>query len=77
VARIEAGRTSPTLEHLTSLLRACGFDLHVRLVPADDHDWSLVEENLAMRPAERLAKLIRAVRFAEAGREAARIRHGA
>jgi transcriptional regulator with XRE-family HTH domain len=77
VARIEAGRTSPTLEHLTRLVRACGFDLYVRLAALDDHDWSLVEENLAMRPAERLAKLIRAVRFAESGREAARAHRGA
>ena len=72
VARIESGRTSPTVEHLTGLLEGCGFDLRVELAPLDDHDWSLAEGNLRLTPTERLAKLIRAVHFANAGRGAMR-----
>jgi transcriptional regulator with XRE-family HTH domain len=51
IARLERGHGSPTMEHITSLLRACGFDLHVRIVPADDSDW-LVAQSALERSAE-------------------------
>jgi len=54
VARYERGRALPTLETLYRLVRACGFDLRMRLEPYDDHDDVLLEEQLARSPEERL-----------------------
>ena len=70
VARLEAGRTAPTLEHLTTLVRACGFDLEVRLVPYDEHGWSMVQRNLTLTPDERLAKVVKLHEFVDAARRA-------
>lgn len=72
VARIEAGATRPSLEYISRLTRACGYDLNVSLVPADDHDWTIAEANLALTRSERVAKLERHVDFIEAGRGARR-----
>ena len=58
IARVERGRQSPTLEYLERLVRGCGFSLDVRLVPFDDHDWTLAAENLRLSPQERLDKML-------------------
>lgn len=58
IARVEAGRTSPSLEHLTRLVRACGFDIQARLVPYDEQDWTLARQNLLLTPEERLRKML-------------------
>lgn len=70
IARIESGRTAPSMERITDLIRACGLDLEVRLVPYDDHGWSMVARNLQLTPAQRLDQLVRAANFIGAGREA-------
>lgn len=41
VAEIEAGQRDPTLGTLRNVLRAAGWDIDVRLSPADDHDATL------------------------------------
>ena len=76
VARTERGVTTPTLEQLTRLVRAAGFDIDVRLVPADDHDWTLAAQNRNLDVDTRVRKLKRSVRFAQAGREAAKAARG-
>jgi transcriptional regulator with XRE-family HTH domain len=58
IARLEAGRSSPSLERLTELLRLCGLDLQVRLVPYDDHDWTLAEANRDKTPTQRLRNML-------------------
>jgi transcriptional regulator with XRE-family HTH domain len=58
VARVESGRTSPSLEYLTRLVRACGFDIEVRLVPHDDQDLTIARGNLRLSPEERLRKML-------------------
>lgn len=58
IARVESGRTSPSLEYLTRLVRACGFDIQARLVPYDDQDMILARRNLQLTPEERLRKMI-------------------
>jgi hypothetical protein len=63
--------TAPSLEQLTRLVRAAGFDLDVRLVPHDDHDWTLAERNRTLDVDTRVRNLKRAVRFTRAGRQAA------
>jgi transcriptional regulator with XRE-family HTH domain len=70
IARIETGTTRSSLEYISGLTRACGYDIGVQLVPVDDHDWTIAEANLTLTPAERVTKLNQAVHFVEAGRRA-------
>jgi predicted transcriptional regulator len=70
IARVEAGTTRSSLEYLSGLTRACGYDVGVQLVPVDDDDWTIAEANLTLTPSERVTKLKQAVRFIEAGRQA-------
>ena len=57
IARWETGRASPTFERVAEAVRACGFDLAVRVV-AKDNDHSLwVQQNLRLSPIERLNQL--------------------
>lgn len=58
IARVESGRTSPSLDYLTRLVRACGFDIQARLVPHDNGEWTLARENLRLTPEERLRKML-------------------
>jgi transcriptional regulator with XRE-family HTH domain len=61
VARWEKGRNSPTFERLSQAIRACGYDLAVRIVPRDDEHALLVEEALRLSPAQRLDRLFQTV----------------
>ncbi|MEX1046583.1 MAG: helix-turn-helix transcriptional regulator [Actinomycetota bacterium] len=70
IARLERGDYSPTLEHITDLVRACGLEVRVRLVPLDESDWSLAKSNLLLSPSQRAGSNKNAVRFIEAGRKA-------
>jgi transcriptional regulator with XRE-family HTH domain len=57
IARWESGRTSPRFERVVEAIRACGFDLAVRIVPKDDDHALLIQENLRLSPLERLSRL--------------------
>jgi transcriptional regulator with XRE-family HTH domain len=75
IARLESGATTPTLERISNLVRVCGFEITVGLGRHDDdHDWSLVQQNLRLTPTQRLEKVRKAALFArdlqEAGRAA-------
>lgn len=73
VARWERGGASPSLETLRRVLRACGFELEVHLVPADEgveHDWVLALQNLRLTPEQRLRQVEELVSFTEEGRRA-------
>src|SRR5256885_14635780 len=70
VARIESGAVQPTFDRLLRLVRACGLDLEVHLVPLDEDAWTLVEEGQAATPDERLARMLPGVDLLEAGRRA-------
>ncbi len=82
VARWERGTTSPSFDTVVDVVRNCGFELDVHLVPLDEgfaHDWSLAQENLSLTPEQRLANHDEATRFAEGlrrgTRAAARVGH--
>ncbi|MDP9295313.1 MAG: helix-turn-helix transcriptional regulator [Actinomycetota bacterium] len=70
IARIESGRHSPSFERLTSLVRAAGFDLVVNVVPLDDDNFVLAQQNARRSPDERLQAILSTLEFAEAGRRA-------
>lgn len=70
IARLESGRTSPSLEQVERLLRLCGFQLIVELTPYDDSDIVQAEAQLRRTPDERIARLEATVAFARELREA-------
>lgn len=72
IARLERGRTSPSVERMRELIRACGLDLRFELVPIDDADLSLARTNRTLSVDARLRQNANAVAFAVAAREAAR-----
>jgi transcriptional regulator with XRE-family HTH domain len=72
IARVESGAVSPSLERLTQLVQAAGFDIEVRLVPYDDHDLTMALRNRLLTPEQRLENMLAFQRFAAAGREALR-----
>jgi transcriptional regulator with XRE-family HTH domain len=70
IARIERGRQIPSLETLERILRACGLDLRLELVPHDDHDDQLMEATLAMSLEDRLRAVEEVTRAAAGARPA-------
>lgn len=52
IARYERAGVLPSLETLDRLVRACGFELHLRLEPLEADDQ--MERRLAMRVEDRL-----------------------
>ena len=64
VARIERGAPDPSPARLRALVRACGFDLDIHVVPLDEDAWAMVEELQGLTPDERLRRLTTAVRLA-------------
>ena len=69
ISRLERGVTAPSMRTLSELVRACGFDLQVRLLPADDHNWAIVQQNLRVSPTERLRQVTRTVEFIQEARK--------
>ena len=72
VARLERGRTSPSVERTRELIRACGLDLRFELVPIDDADLSLARTNRTLSVDARVRQNANAVAFAAAARDAGR-----
>jgi len=70
VARIESGLVDPPFDRLVGLVRACGFDLDVHVVPLDEDAWTLVERGANATPDERLDRMLSGIELLEAGREA-------
>lgn len=54
IARWESGRTAISLDDVIRLLRLCGFDLDIMLVPFDDSDVLDAERTLGMSVAGRM-----------------------
>lgn len=57
IARWEAGRASPSFERVVDAVRACGFDVAIRIVSKDDEHALWVQKNLQLTPLERLTQL--------------------
>jgi transcriptional regulator with XRE-family HTH domain len=70
IARIESGVVAPSFQRVVQLVRTCGFDLSVRLVPLDEDAFTLAEQNLSRSPDERLEALLTGLELYEAGRAA-------
>jgi transcriptional regulator with XRE-family HTH domain len=73
IARIERGQVSPSLDTLTRLLAAAGFELRMGLEPtsaAVTHMLDDVERILALTPEQRLLELRNVSRFVARARRA-------
>ena len=69
IARLEAGRTSPSFDLVLRLVKLCGFRLDVRLDPYDDSDASQAQAILRIPPEQRLGHLTRSVAAMESLRK--------
>ncbi|MEO8424784.1 MAG: helix-turn-helix transcriptional regulator [Actinomycetota bacterium] len=70
VARIENGDVGATWDRVLQLVRACGFDLDVRVVPLDEDSWTLAEEGASLSPDERLDRMLEGAVLYEEGKRA-------
>jgi transcriptional regulator with XRE-family HTH domain len=61
IARWEQAVVAPSLETLLELVRACGFDLPLELVPYDDERLDRLRKNLLLSPERRVRRLLTAV----------------
>jgi transcriptional regulator with XRE-family HTH domain len=70
IARYEQGVVAPSLDTLVQLLRACGFDIPLELVPYDAGPDERIEEIQMLAPERRLDRMLeqRRLRFEEAHR---------
>jgi transcriptional regulator with XRE-family HTH domain len=73
LARIESGIVQPTFERLVELVRACGLDLDVRVVPLDEDSWTLVERGANATADDRLDRAVEGARLRSEGQ---RLREG-
>ena len=67
IARWEQAVVAPSLETLLELVRACGFDLPLELVPYDDDRVARLQKNLLLSPDRRVRRLLTAVEQDDSG----------
>ena len=63
VARIEGGDVDPAFSRLLELVRACGLDLEIHVVPLDEDAWTMVERGAAVEPEQRLERMLAGLRL--------------
>jgi hypothetical protein len=66
IARWEQGTVAPSVETLIELVRACGFDLPLELVPYERQGGERLRKNALLSPERRVHRLLHA--RARAGR---------
>jgi transcriptional regulator with XRE-family HTH domain len=59
IARWEQGAVAPSIETLVDLVRACGFDLPLELVPYEPSDEERLRKNALLSPERRLERYLR------------------
>src|SRR5919108_6276368 len=60
IARWEQGAVAPSVETLVELVRACGFDLPLELVPRDPSDDERLRKNALLSPERRVRRFLQA-----------------
>ena len=75
IARLERGKTEPSLKRIQEILRALRLDLRVGIVPLDDSNWLDAKANLDLDVDARVRQNQRILRAArEARRQAVGVR---
>ncbi|HET7857249.1 MAG TPA: helix-turn-helix transcriptional regulator [Gaiellaceae bacterium] len=59
IARWEQGAVAPSIETLVELVRACGFDLPLELVPYKPSEEDRLQKNALLSPERRLQRHLR------------------
>jgi transcriptional regulator with XRE-family HTH domain len=59
IARWEQGTVAPSVETLVELVRACGFDLPLELVPYDASGTERLRKNALLSPERRVQRYLR------------------
>jgi transcriptional regulator with XRE-family HTH domain len=59
IARWEQGAVAPNLESLLELVRACGFDLPLELVPNERREEPRLQKNTRLSPERRVLRFLR------------------
>lgn len=65
IARWEQAVVAPSVETLTELVRACGFDLPLELEPLETND--RVKKNAMLSPERRVSRLFSSIEREDAG----------
>lgn len=65
IARWEQGAVAPSVETLVELVRACGFELPLELVPHDPTNDERLRKNARLSPERRVQRFLRARTRAE------------
>jgi transcriptional regulator with XRE-family HTH domain len=65
IARWEQGAVAPSVETLIELVRACGFDLPLELVPREPSNQERLRKNALLSPERRLLRYLQAHSRAE------------
>jgi transcriptional regulator with XRE-family HTH domain len=60
IARWEQGAVSPTVDNLLDVIRACGFELPLELVPRDDSAIERLRKNVLLSPERRVQRIMQA-----------------
>lgn len=61
IARWEQAAVAPSIDTLIELVRACGFDLPLELVPLERDDEERLGRNLMLSPERRVRRLLSTV----------------
>jgi transcriptional regulator with XRE-family HTH domain len=69
IARLERGKTEPSLKRIKEILRALGLDLRVGIVPLDDSNWMDAKANLDLDVDARVRQNQRILRAARGARK--------
>ena len=64
IARWEQGTVAPSIETLVELVRACGFELPLELVPHDPSQREWLSKTALLSPERRVQRLLQAERKA-------------
>ena len=64
IARLERGKTEPSLKRIKEILRALGLDLRVGIVPLDHSNWVNAKTNLRLGIDARVRQNESVLRFA-------------
>ncbi len=60
IARWEQGLVAPSIDTLVELVRACGFDLPLELVPRTPSDEERLRKNALLSPERRVQRFLQA-----------------
>jgi hypothetical protein len=60
IARWEQGVVAPSVETLVDLVRACGFDLPLELVPYENEAGERLRRNALLSPERRVQRMLQA-----------------